>query len=371
MQKMCLLLAAGFLLVGGCKHPFPVAASGEFEVDGFLRTSNEVVLVNPAPESQPIVPIPLGDAGGCDPNSCLHPGTIRVAVIDVDGVLVNQITGGLTGESENPVGLFREKLAAVEADSLVRAVVLRINSIGGSVAATDMMHRELVKFRERTSAEVPVIACVMDYGTGGAYFLACAADSIVAHPSTIVGGIGVMLNLYNLNGVLGQFSIVPQPVKAGENIAMGSSQEALDEQSEQMLQSMANAYHDRFKNVVRQARPRLHDPLGSVFDGRVFAARDAVELGLIDQIAYLDDAVQMAANLAGSNTPGGVCEKAVPVLYRRCGQGAARSLYSTTHGNPGAAGLELLPEFPGLSDNKGPVFMYAWHPQLIVPAVGN
>ena len=137
----------------------------------------------------------------------------RVAVIDVDGLLVDKNLRGYESLGENPVALFREKLRAAESDPSVQAIVVRIDSPGGGVTASDIMRRELADFKARRG--IPVIACLMDVGTGGGYYLATAADSIIAHPTSIVGGIGVILNLYNLEDSLGQFNVLAMPVKSG------------------------------------------------------------------------------------------------------------------------------------------------------------
>src|SRR5262249_57779192 len=134
-------------------------------------------------------------------------------VVDVDGLLLNFDFTGPYSLGETPVALFHERLEAVAADPAVGAVVVRLNSPGGSVTASDIMRRELQRFRERTHK--PVVVCLMDLGAGGGYYLATAADLIVAHPTTVTGGIGVILNLYNLRELMNQYNVVPQSIKAG------------------------------------------------------------------------------------------------------------------------------------------------------------
>ena len=171
-------------------------------------------------EGRPITYFPL--AGGSV--SAWHPWHrapgAHVAVVDVDGVIVNRNMTGLGSMGENPVALFREKLDTIARDGRVRAVVLRINSPGGGVTASDIMRRDLVEFRQRTG--LPVVACLLDTGTGGAYYIATACDAIVAHPTSVVGGVGVILNLYNMEDTLAQFNVLPASIRAGERIDAGS-----------------------------------------------------------------------------------------------------------------------------------------------------
>ena len=137
----------------------------------------------------------------------------RLAVIDVDGVLLNQNREGIYDSGENPVAAFREKLEAATADPRVAAIVLRINSPGGGVTACDILAEELDRFKAATRK--PVVACLMDVATSGAYYLALGADRIVAHPTSLTGGIGVVFNHVNLQDAMAQLNVSDDSIKAG------------------------------------------------------------------------------------------------------------------------------------------------------------
>ena len=276
----------------------------------------------------------------------------QIALIDVDGLLLNSSMTGLTSMGENPVSLFREKLDRVAGDPCFRAVVLRINSPGGGVTATDIMRRDLQRFRTRT--DLPVVVCLMDLGTGGAYYLAVAADHIVAHPTTIVGGFGVILNLYNLQDAMMQFNIFATPVKAGRHVDLGTPIEPLDDESREILQHIADQYHARFGEIVRRNRPAVAQAAADTFDGRIFLAPDALERNLIDSIGYIDDAVAVARNLAG--VPGA----GVGMLHRASDQ--ARTPYAVSPNRPIQGGLFPL-GIPGLERTQAPTFLYLWQPE--------
>src|SRR6516225_3005237 len=209
--RWCLVLAAG---LSGCHHVFHIATDSVIRTDAPIATHSKVVSESlPVADAGPVVAMPLGGScAGKEP---------KIAVVDVDGLLLNMDMTGMYSLGENPVSVFREKLEAIAADPCVCAVVVRINSPGGGVTATDIMWRDLQAFRAKTN--LPVVACIMDLGCGGAYYLATASDLIVAHPTSVTGGIGVILNLYNLQDTLNLFSIVSQSIKAGKNIDMGSS----------------------------------------------------------------------------------------------------------------------------------------------------
>jgi protease IV len=228
---------------------------------------------------------------------------------------------------------------------------VRINSPGGSVTAADMMWRELQSFRQKTGR--PVVVCLMDLGCGGAYYLATASDLILAHPTTVTGGIGVVLNLYNLRDTMGAASLIDQSIKAGANIDLGSSVKPLSPESETMLQEMANELHERFRSVVRARHSAAAPPDAAALDGRVFLASKAVERGLVDRIGYLPDAIAAARELAGKPNAGAV-------LLHRSGD-VARTPFATTPNVPIQAGLFPF-SIPGLERSKLPTFLYLWQP---------
>lgn len=124
--------------------------------------ANVLASFSPVAKAGPILPVSIEPNGACD--------AARIAVLDVDGLLLNLDLTGLYSSGENPVALFRERLDAICDDPLVCAVVVRINSPGGGVTATDIMWHDLLEFKRRKN--VPIVACLLDLGTGGAYYLA-------------------------------------------------------------------------------------------------------------------------------------------------------------------------------------------------------
>lgn len=330
-RRVCLALAAALLAGCGCGQGVQVNTSGRIQAD-----------MPPVLDRGPVCQMTVRRGSG-------QGASATVAVIDVDGLLLNMDMVGFSSMGENPVSLLREKLDAAACDECIKAVVLRINSPGGAVTASDIMWREVQIFKARTNR--PVVACLLDVGAGGAYYLASAADQIVAHPTTVVGGVGVILNLYNLQDTMEQFNVVGVPIRAGANIDLGSPVKPLTEEARALLQAMANEYHERFKWVVTEARPGLKEAKAEVFDGRVFTASQAQQHGLIDKVGYLDDAIQTAEQLAGLS-PSRV------VLLHRNGD-PARSPYAVTPNTPIQGSLLPL-SIPGLDRSKLPTFLYMW-----------
>jgi protease-4 len=283
----------------------------------------------------------------------VQPGASRIAIIDVDGLILNTPFVGPLSCGENPVALFREKLEAISYDPCVKAVVLRVNSPGGGVAACIAMRHDLERFKERT--RLPIVAYLMDTAAGGAYYLASAADHVVSGPASIVGGIGVVLNLFNLRDLMAMVNVIPQGIKAGEFTDLGTSSRALTEAEKKILQGMADDFHKQLINDVKRNRPAAD---AVAFDGRPFTGPDAQKHGLVDQIGDLDEAIQMAAQLG---CPGLSARPGV-LMYRRSND-PARSIYAVTANVP-LQGTGLFPSVPGVDRAKLPTFLSVWQPEL-------
>lgn len=336
-----LLLLAGSS--AGCSH-FTLRTQNRIAFDAPVETRVTADSPPVSPTAGRVRPVPVraGEA------------SVRVAVIDVDGMILNTPFVGPSSLGENPVSLFREKLDAVEADGCVKAVVLRVNSPGGGVAACSAMRRDLERFKARTG--LPVVACLMDTATGGAYLLASAADQIVAGPATVTGGVGVVLNLYNLRDLMAQFNVVPQGIKSGENVDIGSSARALTEEEEKLLKAMAEEFHTQLKADITRSRSGIDPANGTTFDGRIFTASQAAARKLVDRIGDLDDAIDLAAGL------GGCSARPEAFLYRRTND-PAYSVYAVTANVP-LQGAGVFPSVPGLDRSKLPTFLSLWQPEL-------
>lgn len=344
---LCALLA---IATTGCHRGLRVVTDNRVELAGPLhaQATVEVAPAIPAFKGGKVRAMPLGNSEDTSKGP-------RIALIDVDGLLLNQNLNGSFTLGENPVAIFKEKLDAVAADCDVCAVVVRINSPGGGVTATDMMWHELHRFKSATGK--PVVACLLDVGAGGAYYLATAADHIVAHPTTITGGIGVVWNSYNLRDFMALFNVLPQSVKAGPNIDIGSTARALTPENKKLLQQIADDFHGRFKAVVRKSRPQINLADETTFDGQIFTAPQAQQRGLIDAIGYLDDAVAAARQL--SRRP-----DAVTVMYHRANDPAHSPYAVSGHLSPLAP---LLPvQMPGLDRSRLPTFLYLWQPEPVL-----
>ena len=274
----------------------------------------------------------------------------KVAIIDVDGIILNAKIGGLLGGGDNPVSVFRERLDAAADDKHVKAVVLRINSPGGAVTASDIMYHELIRFRRETGK--PVVACMMDVAASGAYYLAMACDRVYAHPTTVTGSIGVIMSLYNASGLFIKLGVSSEPIKSGPNKDIGNPGRPMTDEERAILQGIVDGFYGQFVHVVAQGRQLPEDQVRKLADGRVYTGMEARKAGLVDEIGYLEDAIHDAMAQAK-------IKDATIIAYDR-GQGYRGSIYAGLPKIPSEINVKL--DLPGLSNRGGAAFMYLWEP---------
>lgn len=327
--------------------------AGDMNMTGKMDMSGEVSTVMRTDNTASrLSAVPVYEASDQNGSDGIQNRSGKVAVIDIDGILINKNIGGLGSMGENPVALFREKLDQVAADSSVQAIVLRINSPGGGVTAADVMARDLLQVKQQR--QIPVVACLMDVGAGGAYYLASAADHIVAHPTSLVGGIGVILNIYFMED-MSTFSVASKPVVAGEKINMATPDRQMKPDERLILQQIANDFHQRFIDRVEHFRELPKSFPQENFDGRVMPGMKAAEIGLVNETGYLDDAVVRARELAGLSPSSAV------VMLRRDND-RAHTLLDVTPNSPTMSSLIPL-KIPGLDRSQMPNFLYLWQPE--------
>jgi len=218
-------------------------------------------------------------------------GAPKVVYIPVEGVLF----GSAVSRAEyTPVSGVCAQLAAALKDKRVLGVILLVNSPGGGITASDILHREVKEFRTDPGGK-PVVTCIMDMAASGGYYVSVASDKIIAHPTSITGSIGVMMPLYDATGLMKKVGLKSDTITSGPYKDIASPfTEKTDEEKQQeraLLQEVVDEMHDRFVSVVAEGRSLETEEVRKFADGRIFTAQDALELKLIDQIGYQSDAV--------------------------------------------------------------------------------
>lgn len=280
-------------------------------------------------------------------------GAAKILLLDLSGVLAEDTPGLSIGTPPPRVPLLarvREELRKAEEDDRVKAVVVRINSPGGTITASDILHREISSFKARRG--VPVVAAIMDVGASGGYYAALAADRIVAHPTTVTGSIGVVMLTVNAQGLLEKLGVAPLAIKSGPLKDAGSPFRKLTDEERAVFQGVIDDMHTRFVRLIAASRNLPEERVRALADGRIYTAAQALGLGLVDRVGYLDDAVAMARQAAGLG-------EARVVMYHRPREYRA-NFYSSTPATPSAEAA--FAHLAALVGGSGPRFFYLWWP---------
>lgn len=285
-------------------------------------------------------------------------GRDKIVLIDIAGVISDRPGSAAFGLRSIPSLLARvnDALDKAREDERVRAVVLRIDSPGGTVAASDELYARVMDFRR--DKKVPVIAALGGVAASGGYYVACAADTIVAQPATITGSVGVILVSLNLAGLLEKVGVEDASYTAGANKALLSPLHGATPAQRRIVQDVLDGMHRSFRAVVAQRRPAI-DParFETLTDGRILGAQDALAAGLVDHVGRLHDALAIARQAAG-------IDKARIVQYTL--PGAGREGVYAGLGDGLLAGLPGGREAAALAGLQA-VPMYLWAPALPAP----
>ena len=219
-------------------------------------------------------------------------GQNKILLIDISGAISDSEKTGLLGISTEPrlTARIKDELMRAEEDDHIKAVLLRINSPGGLVTPSDIVHHEIVAFKERTGK--PVAAHLMGVAASGGYYIALSADSISAQPTSVTGSVGVIAFMLNASGLMEKVGITNETVKSGRDKDVGSPFRPMTDADRAALRSIIDAMFEGFARVVREGRPEMSsESMEEVLEGGAFVAPRALELGLIDSVGYLDDTV--------------------------------------------------------------------------------
>ncbi|MEX1224270.1 MAG: signal peptide peptidase SppA [Pirellulales bacterium] len=230
----------------------------------------------------------------------LHSGKARaddkIAIISVEGAIMQ-------GE-----GFVKRQIDRVMEDDAVKAVVLRVDSPGGTVTGSHYIYHHLNKLRDER--DIPIVVSMGGLCASGGYYVSMACgdepDAIFAEPTTWTGSIGVIIPQYNVSEFLDQWNIKDNSIASGPLKQMGSPTRLLDDEARQqereVLQRIVNESFEGFKQVVASGRPQLEkneEQMNEATTGQIFTARQALELGLVDKIGFIEEAIEQAAGKAG------------------------------------------------------------------------
>ncbi|MBI4727489.1 signal peptide peptidase SppA [candidate division TA06 bacterium] len=205
-----------------------------------------------------------------------------VGIVEVNGAIIS------SDETVNIIKKYRD-------NSAIKAIVLRIQSPGGGVAASQEIYQALKK----TAETKPVVCSMGEVAASGGYYIACACDTIVANPGTLTGSIGVIMEFMVAEELIKKVGLKFEVLKAGQNKDLGSPFRQMTPEERALLQGMIDDVHSQFIEAVAEGRKLSPDSVKLFADGRVFSGRQALALRLVDKMGTLEDAITVAAGMAG------------------------------------------------------------------------
>lgn len=233
-------------------------------------------------------------------------GTDRIVVITVSGTIGLDAGSGLFSDQLSHEQLLSQIRQAAR-DPRVKAVVLRIESPGGGVVASNEIHHELQKLRD---AEKRLVISMGSVAASGGYYIATPGERIYANPDTLTGSLGVIISLVNVEETFDKLGLRQVVFKSGELKDIGSPTREITDEEAAILQAIIDEAYQGFIDVIEAGRGLPRDTVLEIADGRIYTGRQALALDLIDELGNLDEAIAGAQELAG-------LEQALVVRYRR------------------------------------------------------
>lgn len=243
-----------------------------------------------------------------------------VAVIDLNGVIVSDQPQPITSQLITP-GSVDNLLEQASNLEQVKAVVVRVNSPGGSVVASDEIYNQLLEF------EKPVVIWMGETAASGGFYISCAGDYVYAHPDTLTGSIGVITQFINAQEFLNEHGIEAVVITSGPHKDMGSLFRGMTEEEQQIWDDMIDQIYENFVQIVAEARELPEERVRVLADGRIYTGQQAFDQGLVDEVGLTSDAIAKAAELGGIEGEPQIIElKITPTLFE--------SLYGLQAGSP-------------------------------------
>src|SRR3990170_440136 len=208
----------------------------------------------------------------------------KIAVVKIEGVIL---------DSKDII----EELREHRENKSVKAILLRIDSPGGAVAPSQEIYTEVLKIRDEGKKKI--VTSMGSVAASGGYYIASASDRIVANPGSVTGSIGVILELANVSGLMKKVGVESVIIKSGKYKDIGSVFRTMTKEERDLLQGLMDDVHDQFIEAVAVGRDIKKEQLIPIADGRVFTGRQAKELGLVDEIGNMQDAIRLAADMVG------------------------------------------------------------------------
>lgn len=279
-------------------------------------------------------------------------GKHKVLIIPVEGIISNHADFSLLAEHAGMLENITSQLNCAKRDDRIKAVLLKVDSPGGLVTASDILYNEIINFKKETGKTI--VVSMMDFATSGAYMVSLPADMITAHPTTVTGSIGVVFMRPQFSGLMQKIGVSVDVSKSGINKDMGSPFRQATPEENQIFQHVIDNLNDKFLNLVKKHREIQPADLQQIASAKIIVADDALKIGLIDKICYLEEALDECKSLAK------IQKNSRVVIYRRKYY-PNDNIYNTSLSQSSGAGMSLIDL--GILKNLGAVktgFYYIW-----------
>ena len=321
MKKEFILIVSLIILISGCAPHFHLDFMGKERLE-------EVVLIKSQAKE-------------------------KVLILDVSGIISSTVNPGLFARESDILSKVYYRLEKAAEDKRVKAVILRLDTPGGEATASDILYNEILKFKQKN--KIPVVGLMMGVAASGGYYIASACDYVIAHPSTVTGSIGVISIFPNLEELFSKIGIKMNVIKSGEMKDSGSAFRDMTEEEKKIFQAVIDEFYQRFLEVVHLRRKDnlSLEEIRKLADGRIYTARQALELKLIDEVGYFDSALQKSLSLASLKDANVIAYTYYPTRKT--------NIYATNLENPSlfeSTKIENL--LPYLKSG----FYYLWLPQV-------
>jgi protease-4 len=206
----------------------------------------------------------------------------KVALIRITGVIIDSTD-------------IIEEIKDYAKDNSIKALVIRVDSPGGAVAPSQEIYEEIIKIKDKKK----VVVSMGSVAASGGYYISAPADRIVANAGTLTGSIGVIMEIPNVAGLMEKIGVETQVVKSGRHKDIASVFKSLTPEEKKILQTVLDDVHDQFIRAVSESRGMKFEDIKKLADGRIFTGRMAKEIGLVDELGNLQDAIMLAGKLTG------------------------------------------------------------------------
>jgi len=211
----------------------------------------------------------------------------RIKVINLSGMIMDNDEPSVFSLQDSTAGVIKKLRKAAE-NNKIKAVLLRINSPGGTVATSQELNEAVTVLKEKK----PVFATMGDVAASGGYYVACATDKIYANPGTLTGSIGVIMSGMNFKGLADKLGVQPQVIKSGLFKDIASPYRPMTDEDRKILQGLIDDSYDQFVNAVATGRKMKLEDVKKIADGRIYSGRQAKKIGLVDELGSYHDALK-------------------------------------------------------------------------------